>query len=301
MHARSQRAEPARSAGGVLAKPTRSAGGTSWFALAPRWHQRGALVQRCAHCAPHSSTWGSSDLKDGCPLETCSSQDRDSLLPRVGLRSDAVMSNLLSSPQTPGGTAVSCYATSLPLPLSPSSSRPFPVRASVTSLKKKLCHCKSRIRNSRNECPAASAPAASAGPRIAQHHGQRMPCALRVCERVPTAPADLPAAQAGRAGNADLVRELPPTHVPRNARCGFSSGSAPLRRRPRTRRSGPCGGQKTTRRRSMRNGLPSLKTALSQNIELHRRLSSSCPPRARLPPCARAAQHYPVFASKPVA
>ena len=47
------------------------------------------------------------------------------------------MSNLLSSPQTPGGTAVSCYATSLPLPLSPSSSRPFPVRASVTSLKKK--------------------------------------------------------------------------------------------------------------------------------------------------------------------
>jgi len=137
VHARSQRAEPARSAGGVLAKPTRSAGGTSWFALAPRWHQRGALVQRCAHCAPHSSTWGSSDLKDGCPLETCSSQDRDSLLPRVGLRSDAVMSNLLSSPQTPGGTAVSCYATSLPLPPSPSSSRPFPVRASVTSLKKK--------------------------------------------------------------------------------------------------------------------------------------------------------------------
>ena len=136
MHARSQRAEPARSAGGVLAKPTRSAGGTSWFALAPRWHQRGALVQRCAHCAPHSSTWCSSDLKDGCPLETCSSQDRDSLLPRVGLRSDAVMSNLLSSPQTPGGTAVSCYATSLPLPPSPSSSRPFPVRASVTSKKK---------------------------------------------------------------------------------------------------------------------------------------------------------------------
>ena len=136
VHARSQRAEPARSAGGVLAKPTRSAGGTSWFALAPRWHQRGALVQRCAHCAPHSSTWGSSDLKDGCPLETCSSQDRDSLLPRVGLRSDAVMSNLLSSPQTPGGTAVSCYATSLPLPPSPSSSRPFPVRASVTSKKK---------------------------------------------------------------------------------------------------------------------------------------------------------------------
>jgi hypothetical protein len=76
-------------------------------------------------------------LKDGCPLETCSSQDRDSLPPRVGLRSDAVMSNLLSSPQTPGGTAVSCYATSLPLPLSPSSSRPFPVRAIVTSFKKK--------------------------------------------------------------------------------------------------------------------------------------------------------------------
>lgn len=119
MHARSQRAEPARSAGGVLAKPTRSAGGTSWFALAPRWHQRGALVQRCAHCAPHSSTWGSSDLKDGCPLETCSSQDRDSLPPRVGLRSDAVMSNLLSSPQTPGGTAVLlCH-------LPPSSTQPI--------------------------------------------------------------------------------------------------------------------------------------------------------------------------------
>ena len=40
-------AEPARSAGGVLAKPTRSAGGTSWFALAPRWHQRGALRALC--------------------------------------------------------------------------------------------------------------------------------------------------------------------------------------------------------------------------------------------------------------
>ena len=99
-----------------------------------RWRRKG--TERCAHCAPHSSTWCSSDLKDGCPLETCSSQDRDSLLPRVGLRSDAVMSNLLSSPQTPGGTAVSCYATSLPLPPSPSSSRPFPVRASVTSKKK---------------------------------------------------------------------------------------------------------------------------------------------------------------------
>ena len=33
------------------------------------------------------------------------SQDRGSLLPRDGLRNDAVMSNLLSSPQTPGGTA----------------------------------------------------------------------------------------------------------------------------------------------------------------------------------------------------
>ena len=102
-----------------------------------RWLRKGISAERCAHCALHSSTWCSSDLKDGCPLETCSSQDRDSLLPRVGLRSDAVMSNLLSSPQTPGGTAVSCYATSLPLPLSPSSSRPFPVRASVTSFKKK--------------------------------------------------------------------------------------------------------------------------------------------------------------------
>ena len=103
-------------------------------ALAECW---GISAERCAHCALHSSTWCSSDLKDGCPLETCSSQDRDSLPPRVGLRSDAVMSNLLSSPQTPGGTAVSCYATSLPLPLSPSSSRPFPGRASVTSFKKK--------------------------------------------------------------------------------------------------------------------------------------------------------------------
>ena len=102
-----------------------------------RWRRKGISAERCAHCALHSSTWCSSDLKDGCPLETCSSQDRDSLPPRVGLRSDAVMSNLLSSPQTPGGTAVSCYATSLPLPLSPSSSRPFPVRAIVTSFKKK--------------------------------------------------------------------------------------------------------------------------------------------------------------------
>ena len=101
-----------------------------------RWRRKGISAERCAHCALHSSTWCSSDLKDGCPLETCSSQDRDSLPPRVGLRSDAVMSNLLSSPQTPGGTAVSCYATSLPLPLSPSSSSPFPVRAIVTSLKK---------------------------------------------------------------------------------------------------------------------------------------------------------------------
>ena len=103
-----------------------------------RWRRKGISAERCAHCALHSSTWCSSDLKDGCPLETCSSQDRDSLPPRVGLRSDAVMSNLLSSPQTPGGTAVSCYATSLPLPLSPSSSRPFPVRASVTSFLKKM-------------------------------------------------------------------------------------------------------------------------------------------------------------------
>ena len=52
-----------------------------------------------------------------CPLEISSSQDRDSLPPRVGLGSDAVMFNVLSSPQTPGGTAVSCYATSFPLPL----------------------------------------------------------------------------------------------------------------------------------------------------------------------------------------
>ena len=117
---------------GASAKRWRSAG----EANAKRWLRKGISAERCAHCAPHSSTWCSSDLKDGCPLETCSSQDRDSLPPRVGLRSDAVMSNLLSSPQTPGGTAVSCYATSLPLPLSPSSSRPFPVRASVTVKKK---------------------------------------------------------------------------------------------------------------------------------------------------------------------
>ena len=126
---RSQRealAECWRSQREALAEPAQ----TSWL-------RKGISAERCAHCALHSSTWCSSDLKDGCPLETCSSQDRDSLPPRVGLRSDAVMSNLLSSPQTPGGTAVSCYATSLPLPLSPSSSRPFPVRASVTSLKKK--------------------------------------------------------------------------------------------------------------------------------------------------------------------
>ena len=89
-----------------------------------RWRRKGISAERCAHCALHSSTWCSSDLKDGCPLETCSSQDRDSLPPRVGLRSDAVMSNLLSSPQTPGGTAVSCYATSLPLPLSPDDQYP---------------------------------------------------------------------------------------------------------------------------------------------------------------------------------
>ena len=122
-------AAPARSAGGVWQSACTEPAGL-------RWLRKGISAERCAHCALHSSTWCSSDLKDGCPLETCSSQDRDSLPPRVGLRSDAVMSNLLSSPQTPGGTAVSCYATSLPLPPSPSSSRPFPVRASVTSKKK---------------------------------------------------------------------------------------------------------------------------------------------------------------------
>ena len=57
--------------------------------------------------------------------------------PRVGLRSDAVMLNVILSPQTPGGTAVSCYATSLPLPPSPSSLRPFEFVQEVTSLKKK--------------------------------------------------------------------------------------------------------------------------------------------------------------------
>ena len=46
-----------------------------------------------------------SDLKDGCQLEVCSSQVRDSRPPRVGLLSDADMSNMLSSPQTPGITA----------------------------------------------------------------------------------------------------------------------------------------------------------------------------------------------------
>ena len=142
-------AEPARSAGGVwqsaCTEPKSGASAKRWRSdgetNAKRWLSQlvraGISAERCARCALHSSTWCSSDLKDSCPLETCSSQDRDSLPPRVGLRSDAVMSNLLSSPQTPGGTAVSCYATSLPLPLSPSSSRPFPVRASVTSLKKK--------------------------------------------------------------------------------------------------------------------------------------------------------------------
>ena len=84
-----------------------------------RWLRAGISAERCARCALHSSTWCSSDLKDGCPLETCSSQDRDSLPPRVGLRSDAVMSNLLSSPQTPGGTAVSCYAAVEGLPWVP--------------------------------------------------------------------------------------------------------------------------------------------------------------------------------------
>ena len=143
-------AEPARSAGGVWQSAcTEPKSGASakplWRsqreALAEpagaRWLRAGISAERCARCALHSSTWCSSDLKDGCPLETCSSQDRDSLPPRVGLRSDAVMSNLLSSPQTPGGTAVSCYATSLPLPLSPSSSRPFPVHPNVTSFQKK--------------------------------------------------------------------------------------------------------------------------------------------------------------------
>ena len=50
-----------------------------------RWLRKGISAERCAHCALHSSTWCSSDLKDGCPLETCSSQDRDSLR-RIGQR-----------------------------------------------------------------------------------------------------------------------------------------------------------------------------------------------------------------------
>ena len=57
-----------------------------------------------------------SDLKEGCQLEACSSQVRNSRPPRVGLLSDADMSIMLWSPQTPGITAVSCYATSLPRP-----------------------------------------------------------------------------------------------------------------------------------------------------------------------------------------
>ena len=40
----SDTAEPARSAGGVLARPMRSAAGSSWLALALRWHQRGAVI-----------------------------------------------------------------------------------------------------------------------------------------------------------------------------------------------------------------------------------------------------------------
>ena len=135
MHARSQRAEPAQHE--ALAECWRSQREALAEPAGSRWRRKGISAERCAHCVLHSSTWCSSDLKDGCPLETCSSQDRDSLPPRVGLRSDAVMSNLLSPPQTPGGTAVSGYAASLPLPLSPSASTPFPVRASVTSFKKK--------------------------------------------------------------------------------------------------------------------------------------------------------------------
>ena len=46
-----------------------------------RWRRKGISTERGARCALHSSTWGSSDLKDSCPLETCRSQDRDSLPP----------------------------------------------------------------------------------------------------------------------------------------------------------------------------------------------------------------------------
>ena len=126
-----------RSQGEALAECLRSQRESLAEPAVSRWLRTGISAERCARCALHSSTWCSSDLKDSCPSETCSSQDRDSLPPRVGLRSDAVMLNVILSPQTPGGTAVSCYATSLPLPPSPSSSRPFPVRASVTSKKKR--------------------------------------------------------------------------------------------------------------------------------------------------------------------
>ena len=59
-----------------------------------------------------------SDLKDGCQLEVWSSQLRDSRPPRVGLLSDADMSNaivVLSSPRTPDGAESVAAVTSLPL------------------------------------------------------------------------------------------------------------------------------------------------------------------------------------------
>ena len=68
---------------------------------------RCALLQQL-----YSSTCCASDWKDRqLRMEACSSQVRDSLPPRVGLWSDADMSNVLKSPRTPDGAAV----TSLPL------------------------------------------------------------------------------------------------------------------------------------------------------------------------------------------
>ena len=75
---------------------------------------RCALLQQL-----YSSTCCASDWKDRqLPMEACSSQVRDSLPPRVGLWSDADMSNaivVLSSPRTPDGAESVAAVTSLPL------------------------------------------------------------------------------------------------------------------------------------------------------------------------------------------
>ena len=75
---------------------------------------RCALLQQL-----YSSTCCASDWIDRqLPMEACSSQVRDSLPPRVGLWSDADMSNaivVLSSPRTPDGAESVAAVTSLPL------------------------------------------------------------------------------------------------------------------------------------------------------------------------------------------